>query len=344
MGTNKFNERKFLIFISIPVSAVMIFILYSMLFKKADKTNIANENKSKSSALILPDVKDDTSKAKESKSALYDELDQKDKAKKEQENLQSSKDFFDMNEKNVQNNDAKPQNTGGSNITTKGSGNSVSYENNNTSGRKYNDGSASQYYQQATPVQTQASNSVQQTNNRNNSDNGYSFGVYRNPSATVRSNSDAAAIQQNDFIPAILENSQKIKSGSEVVFLLQNDSYINGLDYEKLSVMYGIASFSGGRMDITINTIQDKTGQKHPVNLIGYNENYQKGVYYSDADANMKQGKSNVVSSTANGVANSLTSGASGDVVNGVVQTAVSALSNSKAEVNVSEGYKMYFK
>jgi hypothetical protein len=42
----------------------------------------------------------------------------------------------------------------------------------------------------------------------------------------------------------------------------------------------------------------------------------------------VKQGKSNVFSSTANGVVNSLTEGAGGSVVKEVVQTVLSALSN----------------
>lgn len=72
--------------------------------------------------------------------------------------------------------------------------------------------------------------------------------------------------------------------------------------------------------------------QKHPVNLIGYNESYQKEVYYSDAAANMKQGKSNVFSSTIHSQRCckylNRKKGAGGSVVNGVVQTALSALSN----------------
>jgi len=341
----KLSEKQFLIICAVPVTAIMFIILYFMVFKKSDKSDTTKENKSKSSALVLPDVKDDTTK--KSKSSIYDNLTEEERAKNQQQDLQSSKDFFDMNEKNVQNKKGEKQESSSLPESGTGSGNNVSYTNNNTSGKKYTGGSTAQYYQSSAPSQTYTSNSVvQKTNNSDKSDNGYSFGVYKNPAATTVKSSSDAVVQQNDYIPAILENSQNIKPGTEVIFLLQQDSYISGQNYEKMSIMYGIASFNGGRMDITINTIQDKTGQKHPVNLIGYNENYQKGVYYSDADATMKQGKSNVFSSTANGVvATTLNgSGAGGAVVNGVVQTAQGALNTSKAEVDISQGYKMYFK
>jgi hypothetical protein len=332
----KVSEKQFLLIVGVPVAAIMVVILYFMLFKKTDKTSNSKDNNSKSSALVLPDVKGDSTKTKESKSSIYDDLSDEEKKKNAQENLKSSKDFFDMNEKSIKKNDDNQQRT--SSIPTgSGSGNNVSYTNNNSSGKKYNS-ATTQYYQSTTPTQTISSNTVQQTNN-DNSDNGYGFGVYKNSSATVKSND--VAVQQNDYIPAILENSQKIKNGSEVIFLLQADSYISGQQYEKMSIMYGIATFSGGRVDITINTIQDKTGQKHPVSLVGYNENYQKGVYYSDNDATMKQGKSNVVTSSAGKISNLATGGT---IINGVVQTAQNALNNSKAEVDVSQGYKMYFK
>ncbi len=344
MAKEKLTGKQLLIVIGVPATVVMIIILCYAFFKKIDNRDSLKDNKSKSSALVLPDVKDDTSK--KSKSSLYDDLTEKEREKNQQKNLQSSKDFFDMNEKTTPNNEDKQESSA---LPPSGTGNNVSYTNNNTSGKKYTGGSASQYYQSSAPAQNTASNNpvVQQTSKDDNSyNNGYSFGVYKNPSATVKSSGDASsAVQQNDYIPAILENSQNIKPGTEVIFLLQQDSYISGQDYEKMAIMYGIASFNGGRMDITINTIQDKTGQKHPVNLIGYNENYQKGVYYSDADANIKQGKSNVFSSTANGVATTLIGGgAAGSVVNGVVQTTQGSLNNSKAEVDVSQGYKMYFK
>lgn len=323
MDKKKITEKQFIIIMSVPVAVIMIFILYSMFFKNSTQKDIKEIN-SKSSALILPDVKNDTSDFKKSKSSVYDELEIKEKTKKEQEQLKSSKDFFDMNDKTYNNSENITNNTPSTN-NTKDFPSSPSKKNNSntTTGKKI----TSNY---SSPVTTSA---VPKTiKNEDNSNDEYSFGVYKNTS--TKSTTSTAT---NDYIPAILEKSQKIKNGTEVVFILQKDAIIDGKKFEKMSIMYGICSFNSTRVDITINTIQDKAGEKYPVSLSGYNENYQKGIFYSDADATIKQSKSNIFSSTSSKVK-------SGTVVNGVIQATQNAIQNQKADVDVSQGYKMYFK
>lgn len=324
----KISEKQLLILLGVPALAVFIFIVYSMFLKNpADSEKNNPQNKTdKSSGLVLPAVKDDT--VNKSKSTVYEDIANKEAQEKENDRVKSSKDFFSMNDKKNDDNE---------NVSNNANSNSQA---NNTTVKKT---AQAKHFVNSKIKTTESANNKGKENN-SSEDNNYGFGVYQNNNSNNKIPGHDSVTKNKEFIPAILEKSMKIRNGSEVIFILQKSTTIEGIYFEKMSIMYGTANFNNDRLDITINTIQDKAGTKYIVNLTGYNENYQKGIFYSDrVESSVNQSKSNVLSSTA-GVLGSKIGGTAGQVINETVQGASNSLNNQKAEINISQGYKMYFK
>jgi hypothetical protein len=327
----KIDEKKLIIILAPLVLLFMIYILYTA-FKGNDKENNNTKDSVKTSALVIPDVKADTTP--KTKSNIYDEMDSKEKSKEEIEKQKSSADFFNMN-------DAKPQAVtpppaeiqkqpvpvaAPTPVVKKKvvSSNNVHHVKTNTTTQNTNTTNRNQNNSQpSAPVPSQT-------------DNNYSFGVYKakGGSSSTTSNNNA----ENGYIQALLDKSMKIRQGSEVIFIMQQNTTINGTYFEKMSIMYGIAKFAGNRVDIIINMIQDRKGVKHPVTLYGFNENYQKGIFYTDrVEATANQAKQQVAGAATNAVLGSTTAGQ-------VAGTASNLLNRDNQEINVSGGYKMFFK
>lgn len=143
------------------------------------------------------------------------------------------------------------------------------------------------------------------------------------------------------FIEASLEKGDKVKDGSEVVFILHDDCVIDGVFIEKLSLMYGKVEFGDQRIYVNINMIRDSEGNKYNVDLSGYNENYQQGIYY---DGKLDEARDKGQNEIMKDGASSLTkTGQISNLLNGAVRTTSRAFKKD-AEISISKGYKMYFK
>lgn len=176
-----------------------------------------------------------------------------------------------------------------------------------------------------TPVDEQP-----KTENENN----YGFGVYVAKDKKTSSSSQSAAT--GSYIPAFLEEATTIKNNSQLVFILKQDATINGMKFKKMSTLFGKAKFNYEYVDIRINSIQNAAdGQTYPVNLIGFNEKYQRGIFY---EGKLDKAASEITDETLEGAAGNTPGGLAGGVARGTVR----ALRGDE-KVNLYEGYKMFF-
>lgn len=317
----KLSEKQFIIIGAVPVILIMGYIMYSTFIGSSEekKETQVNENRS---AIILPEVEYDTTP--KTKISVYEQLEQKEKKAAELEQQKGKGNFYHISGEIKPEEEQKRANQLNDNLPKPKKSRTVS--------------KSKQVTSTETPQPKKAAEPEKKTESttQNNDQYQYAFGIYRsNKSEEKTANGDS----KENYIPALLERQMKIKNGSEVVFLLQKETMINNILFPKMSIMYGMADFSNNRVNITINTIQDNSGEKHPVTLIGYNENYQKGIYYTDkVEKVTENARSRTVSQTA---AKALGGGTTSQIVSG---SSNGLLSRENGEVNVSEGYLMYFK
>lgn len=324
----KLSEKQFLVLVGVPACVIILFILYYMIFgSQNEKKRIIEKNNN--SSVILPEVSSNTEY--KAKTTIYEELENKESQEKVNKKLMKDESFFNINDQEI---NEKVQNKENIKIVIKTPvSNSVGYQKNKPNTKikqpviKAENKAPVQY-------QEKAENSITE----NSTVDG--FGVYQGKTV----NTSSIKSENNEFIPAFLDEGKKIKEGSEVVFILEKSSNINGKYFEKMSIMYGMASFNGNRIQIIINTIQDKKGGKHQVSLMGYNENYQKGIYYEDKlDKAVDQSKSRVASHTGSQIGQA-TGGRSGNLISSSINAGSRLLTRERGEISIAQGYKMYFK
>lgn len=149
-------------------------------------------------------------------------------------------------------------------------------------------------------------------------------------------------LKENKFFEAFLIQDTRIKNGSQVTFILNQDVVINGIKFKKMSRIYGVCQFGSNVVNITTNTIQNVDGKKYPIKLIAYNENYQPGIYVS--------GIENVINEGTNETEENLIDEMNPNSSLSVINTGLKAVARTtkkvvrkEQEISMSEGYKMYF-
>jgi hypothetical protein len=105
---------------------------------------------------------------------------------------------------------------------------------------------------------------------------------------------------------------------------------------EKMAVLYGIAKFEGNRWNIYINRALNTDGNYYNINLVGYNKNMQKGIFYEGrADKALNE--------SVNGTMETTTDVIVGNGVGRILRSGAKAL-EMKPELPLDQGYVMYFK
>ena len=174
----------------------------------------------------------------------------------------------------------------------------------------------------------------------------YGFGVVSGSTTTKATTTKSTTSE--DWIPADFEKDYVIKNKSQFVLNLKKETTINGIKFGKMSTMYGYAKLtgSGGRMnvfEIYVNQITNSAdGENYPVTLVGYNEYYQRGILYEGkVEQAVNDASSESVQNSSTGVNTST------GVVNNAANTVTRGLSKvvkKDPEININEGYRMYFK
>ena len=95
-------------------------------------------------------------------------------------------------------------------------------------------------------------------------------------------NDDQIAEQPENAIQAVIHESQTVVNGSTVKLRLVNDVFINGVHIPKDNFVFGIASLSGERLHIKINSIRSGNSL-FPVELSVYDMDGLDGVYIPGA-------------------------------------------------------------
>jgi hypothetical protein len=157
----------------------------------------------------------------------------------------------------------------------------------------------------------------------------------------ISDNTDNGLQNTVGFIEATLEESYKVKDGSEVVFILQDDCVIDGKFIEKLSLLYGKVKFGDQRIYVDINMIRNVDGNRYNVDLTGFNENYQQGIYYDGSLDEARDKSQNKILS--DGASNLTTTGQITNLIKGAARETTRSL-KKEPEISISKGYKMYFK
>lgn len=330
----KLSEKQFLVLVGVPACAVILFFLYYMIFGSQNENKRVIENNNNSS-VILPEVSSNTEY--KAKTTIYEELEDKESQDKMNKKMMKDESFFNINDQEIIEGDNKKKIVEFESNHAPVKNPAVNQKNvsNTKSIHPIIKGEKMPLVQYQDKKETQLK---EQSITDNSNDNG--FGVYQGKNVNSNTNKE----ENKAFIPAFLDEGKKIKDGSEVVFILQKGSTINGIYFEKMSIMYGMASFNGNRIQIIINTIQDKKGGKHQVSLVGYNENYQKGIYYEDKlDKAVDQSKSSVASQTGSQIGQA-TGGRSGNLISSTINAGSRLLTRERGEISIAQGYKMFFK
>lgn len=149
-------------------------------------------------------------------------------------------------------------------------------------------------------------------------------------------------LRENRFFEAFLIQDTRMKNGSQVTFILNQDVTINGIKFKKMSRIYGVCQFGSNVVNITTTTIQNTDGKKYPVRLTAYNENYQPGIYVSGIEDVLNQG----TNETEENLIDEMNPNSKLSVVNtgikAIARTTKKAV-RKEQEISMSEGYKMYF-
>lgn len=158
------------------------------------------------------------------------------------------------------------------------------------------------------------------------------FGVYKAaPGYSQR--------EEEEFISAVLEENQKLRDNSQVTFIAMEETETSYGKIPKQSLLFGYVRFGPDRIEVTVNRCQDTKGNNFPVQLTGYNENFQRGIKYEGKIDNAVQRGSNSAASSGAAAAAAAAGRAAGSVVRGV-----SAALQKEPEIFIGKGYRMHFK
>ena len=102
------------------------------------------------------------------------------------------------------------------------------------------------------------------------------------PNVFYSLDNDQIAEQPENAIQAVIHESQTVVNGSTVKLRLVNDVFINGVHIPKDNFVFGIASLSGERLHIKINSIRNGNSL-FPVELSVYDMDGLDGIYIPGA-------------------------------------------------------------
>lgn len=168
-----------------------------------------------------------------------------------------------------------------------------------------------------------------------------SLGLASSPNAS----SNQANIQElsfNNYIEAFTLSDKKIKNNSQLIFILNENTTISGVRFRKMSRIFAVAVFRDGNVEIIGNVIQNTDGKEYSINLTGYNENFQQGIYTdSDNEKDINDSKDDIIddlsyspSTNSMLVSQALNAG----------QKGAKEIVKKQPEIYIAKGYKMYFK
>lgn len=149
-------------------------------------------------------------------------------------------------------------------------------------------------------------------------------------------------VASNLYYDAFLLSDTKIKNGSQLVFILSKDSEISGIKFRKMSRIFAVASYTSNNVDVVANMIQNTDGKKYPISVIGYNENYQKGIFNNSKIDNAVNEGTEEFANDAVAIPTSSIQFVS-SVLNATGKATKEAF-KKEPEIFISEGYRMYFK
>lgn len=115
----------------------------------------------------------------------------------------------------------------------------------------------------------------------NNSDTNKPNKNFHNKFYSLNENNNSDDSMQN-FIQAVIHETQTIVSGSTIKLRLLNDVYINGLLIPKDNFIFGTATMNADRLVITIKSIRYKNNLL-PVNLSVFDMDGMEGIYIPES-------------------------------------------------------------
>ncbi len=178
----------------------------------------------------------------------------------------------------------------------------------------------------------------------------YGFGMTQSNSSSSQSVQSQSGnnqkkpkkLKENKFFEAFLIQDTRMKNGSQVTFILNQDVEINGIKFKKMSRIYGVCQFGSNVVNIQTTTIQNTDGKKYPVSLTAYNENYQPGIYVSGIEAVLNEGTNETEENLIDEINPNSTMSVVNTGVKAIARTTKKAV-RKEQEISMSEGYKMYF-
>jgi hypothetical protein len=166
---------------------------------------------------------------------------------------------------------------------------------------------------------------------------------YNNYGVSLSSNNQQQTLASfSSFFEAFLLSDTKVKNGSQLVFILSKDTDIQGVSFRKMSRIFAVAEYSSSNINVVGNVIQNTDGKKYPIKFVGYNENYQEGIFNkSKIDESINQGSNDLVQDAVT-IPSSKVAFVS-TMLNSAGR-ATKEVFKKQPEIHISEGYRMYFK
>jgi len=143
------------------------------------------------------------------------------------------------------------------------------------------------------------------------------------------------------FIPAFLEMDQKIENNSPVVFLLEADTQINGVNFRRHSIMYGQARVEGGRIQLLISRIKNsRDASMHNIALRGFDENFAMGIAAPTNNRAAQAATSDVAREVTREIGRTTTVGR---VLGSGINRETNSSNRNNISVSLAQGYRIYF-
>ena len=175
------------------------------------------------------------------------------------------------------------------------------------------------------------------------------FGISRNGGSYAQ----GSAVKQenktndNDFIPAYLEDNTKVKNRQPVVFILSSNCVIEGHDLKKNSILFGKATDTGNMFDIKISQAKNIDGTMISLKkTVVYNENYDRGIAHSGKMTKaLKEAEGETTNDISSQASSSVSSIPGADLAVSAVDNTIKAMSRQKEnEIYLDQGYKIFIK